>query len=648
MSRTRILIACVFVVTLALIAIERRTSATAQLLEDNAIISNTESSLNSTIPATYPHAAPGTIVMPAQTVHAITELTPTVYLPLVMSSQLPLAEIIVTNATDVINGDVSSPTALLNNPGPDGISLREAIAAANNAGEPQAITFASALSRETITLTFPLALTRDGTVLAGLTTSAGEPDLTVDGRQARQLNGVLYVLASNVTVRGLRLVHYFDGISVLVGKNVGLGQWQPRQQVHNVLIENNLFEDVGSVPAQGAAVRVYMEPEAKSADASLDNIRVIRNAFLRYSEGVGVNVAANGSNCRIRNVVIADNMFVEMRLAIAVETAQGSSNQIHGTQILRNTFVAAYPQPTLFIAHLVDPTPPRGTSNSGGVIEGTVVDGNSFSGSASVLILGGQNGASGCTVSNTDFVNNVMAMGDITIMGGKWDATGNRIEGLRCANNTLMASVNVVPNAEGGSENSITGLSFRNTIFAPEGRVTGIPPESVSYCLNGSSEFTGTGNISGDPKFVDRAGGDFHLLADSPAINAGTADGAPATDIECRSRVGSPDIGAYEFGSPTVARLFLSVARGSGTVSHSPAGLACGSAKSFLTGSVVNLTASPSPSWSFAGWSGDADCLDGTVTMSADRYCLAAFARTGTVSPPVQLAASSGARHSLR
>jgi hypothetical protein len=39
---------------------------------------------------------------------------------------------------------------------------------------------------------------------------------------------------------------------------------------------------------------------------------------------------------------------------------------------------------------------------------------------------------------------------------------------------------------------------------------------------------------------------DPHLQADSPAINAGTPEGAPADDFTGRPRDAQPDIGAYE------------------------------------------------------------------------------------------------------
>jgi hypothetical protein len=59
----------------------------------------------------------------------------------------------------------------------------------------------------------------------------------------------------------------------------------------------------------------------------------------------------------------------------------------------------------------------------------------------------------------------------------------------------------------------------------------------------------GTGNINADPLFMDAAGGDYHLSAESPCIDAGTCDYAPVSDKEGTLRpqgVGC-DIGAYEY-----------------------------------------------------------------------------------------------------
>jgi hypothetical protein len=59
----------------------------------------------------------------------------------------------------------------------------------------------------------------------------------------------------------------------------------------------------------------------------------------------------------------------------------------------------------------------------------------------------------------------------------------------------------------------------------------------------------GEGNLYGDPLFVAPAWGtegDCHLQEGSPALDAGLSDGAPAEDLEGRTRGAQHDLGAYE------------------------------------------------------------------------------------------------------
>lgn len=66
---------------------------------------------------------------------------------------------------------------------------------------------------------------------------------------------------------------------------------------------------------------------------------------------------------------------------------------------------------------------------------------------------------------------------------------------------------------------------------------------------------------------------------------------------------------------------------GSGTVTPDTGSLTAGnpSTGSFGCGSVVNLTATPAVSSTFTGWTGDADCADGSVTMNSAVNCTATF-----------------------
>lgn len=65
-----------------------------------------------------------------------------------------------------------------------------------------------------------------------------------------------------------------------------------------------------------------------------------------------------------------------------------------------------------------------------------------------------------------------------------------------------------------------------------------------------------------------------------------------------------------------------------GLVTSSPAGIDCGAdcSELYTEGTVVTLTARPEAECRFTGWTGDADCSDGSVTMNGDRLCIANFA----------------------
>ncbi|MEP7300703.1 MAG: hypothetical protein ABI699_04180 [Caldimonas sp.] len=91
---------------------------------------------------------------------------------------------------------------------------------------------------------------------------------------------------------------------------------------------------------------------------------------------------------------------------------------------------------------------------------------------------------------------------------------------------------------------------------------------------------------------------------------------------------------------PTTAALSVSVV-GSGSVASVPVGIACGAdcSEAYPLNTVVALTATPAAGFVFSAWSGDADCSDGNLTMSAARSCIATF----TASAPAISAARIGA-----
>jgi hypothetical protein len=88
-------------------------------------------------------------------------------------------------------------------------------------------------------------------------------------------------------------------------------------------------------------------------------------------------------------------------------------------------------------------------------------------------------------------------------------------------------------------------------------------------------------------------------------------------------------------GTPAAALRTLSVAKagaGGGTVTTTPPGINCGvtCTAQFTEGAVVNLLATPDAGSQFDGWSGNADCTDGQVTLNADVACTATFSLAPT------------------
>lgn len=90
--------------------------------------------------------------------------------------------------------------------------------------------------------------------------------------------------------------------------------------------------------------------------------------------------------------------------------------------------------------------------------------------------------------------------------------------------------------------------------------------------------------------------------------------------------------GEFEGAIPgqTFSNLNVTLAgKGKGTVTSDPAGIDCGTdcSGTYPDGTVVTLTATPALGSKFKEWSGDADCVDGTVTMAGDLACTATFSR---------------------
>lgn len=132
--------------------------------------------------------------------------------------------------------------------------------------------------------------------------------------------------------------------------------------------------------------------------------------------------------------------------------------------------------------------------------------------------------------------------------------------------------------------------------------------------------FDGSGTVGGmsfddeDVLEFDPTGGSWSLLYDGSAEHSGWA----TADLDALHAT---------FPPTTAVLTVMHTGTGSGTVTSQPTGIQCGTtcAFEFDLGVPVMLTAEAGANSVFAGWSGDPDCTDGTVTLGADLTCVAEF-----------------------
>ena len=128
------------------------------------------------------------------------------------------------------------------------------------------------------------------------------------------------------------------------------------------------------------------------------------------------------------------------------------------------------------------------------------------------------------------------------------DGGGIYSSGLSTIVNSLFVGNLAQYGGGGGIYVAGATTTVRNAILwgnAPDEIAVASATADVAYSdIEGG--YSGTGNIDADPKFVNPLIDDYHLQPDSPCIDAGISDDAPATDFEGEARwdvVGIPNTG---------------------------------------------------------------------------------------------------------
>ena len=207
---------------------------------------------------------------------------------------------------------------------------------------------------------------------------------------------------------------------------------------------------------------------------------------------------------------------------------------------------------------------------------------------------------------------------------GTFDGSGEVVQQVYTQAGDFTAVLRVTDD-EGKTDSAVAQITIRPAVFALS---VARPPDPVS------------GQVSSSPAGIDcgdTCSADFDegtvvtltAIANQGAVFVGFGGDADCNDGEVTLDVDVSCTASFVPAAPTPRTLTVNVVDegGTGRVTSAPAGIDCGATCSaqFADGTTVTLTATADPGSVFSGFGGDADCVDGEVTLTADLSCSATF-----------------------
>jgi hypothetical protein len=183
------------------------------------------------------------------------------------------------------------------------------------------------------------------------------------------------------------------------------------------------------------------------------------------------------------------------------------------------------------------------------------------------------------------------------------------------------------------------------TIVATDNTATEAGTTTGTFTVNRTGSTVGALTVYYSVSGTAGAGSDYNFLPGSVSIPDGSASATitvtPIDDtlveadetvivtltVNAAYTVDAPDSATVTIISDDITLIVNTSGTGTGTVTSNPQGINCGNDCSEIcnAGTVVALTATPDANSVFSGWTGDADCSDGQVTMDAPKVCTARF-----------------------
>jgi hypothetical protein len=263
-----------------------------------------------------------------------------------LSGSTVRGDIIVSNASDTVNGDVSTPDTLATLPGHDGVSLREALLAAQGVASPQVISFDASLREKSILLSSSLpSIHRNDLSLIGLLGDDFRPVVSIDGSGIENPTqpAILRVHASRIQIKGIRFKSAKHPLQAALIIDDGAPEAPVSADiVEDVVVEDCEFDNEDVIyPSGFGPAGILMGTNPPSRGAVVRRITVRRTEFRGYTGDTDAILAGGaGSSSRMESLLFEDNDISNSTFGIEVGGGHPGPGNVVRDVVIRNNRIS--------------------------------------------------------------------------------------------------------------------------------------------------------------------------------------------------------------------------------------------------------------------------------------------------------------------